>query len=180
MLFNVLSFIAFVQKVLILLNFKSVWIIVMAHAPSSALWRQNVMSCQGKLFYFLQLQLVKILPSALHTKYVALDPLIKHISVPPVIEFVLKCSSSIYLFFRVLEFFPRNSAFTVWKTLKSIGSRSGLYCAWSSRSKPNKSKLLIALSSRCAGALSRCKRKWFFFRATSSVLHWQDHVKLLL
>lgn len=55
----------------------------------------NVMSYQGKLF-FLQLQLVKILPSALHTKYVALDLPIKHIFVPPVIEFVYSCSGSIY------------------------------------------------------------------------------------
>lgn len=55
--------------------------------------------------FFLQLQLVKILPSALHTKYVPLDPLIKHISEPPVIEFVYSCSGSIYLFFRVLMVF---------------------------------------------------------------------------
>lgn len=121
------------------LNFKSVWIIVTAHPHQ----HYNVKIRRHNFCFTAvqKLKLVKISPSAFHTKYVALDPLIKHISVPPVIEFVYNCSSSINLFFRVFIFL----AFTVWKTLKSIGARSGLYCALSTWSRLNKSKSLIKL-----------------------------------
>ena len=102
---------------------------------------------------------LKVLATVQNASAVALYPLVKHVLVPLLVEWLTIVFTATLKPERLLNFLPFSCFLIVGKTEKSIGARSGEYGGW--LTVPNPIRLISSLvdSAVWGDALSWCHRK---------------------